>query len=55
MMPTTRYYVTEAYYVLWGYHRIAPRVDDVVEMTGLPRGTVYACLWRMGIIGAGNA
>lgn len=50
MTPATRRHVTEAYYVLWGYHRIAPRIDDVVRMTGLPRGKVYACLWRLGLL-----
>lgn len=52
MMPATRRRVAEAYYVLWANHCIAPRVEDVVKETGLPRGTVYACLWRMGVINA---
>lgn len=50
MTPATRRHATEAYYVLWATHRIAPRVDDVVRATGLPRGKVYACLWRMGLL-----
>ena len=52
MMPATRSHVTKAYYALWVRYRIAPRIDDVVRVTGLPRGTVYACLWRMGLINA---
>lgn len=50
MTAATRHHIAEAYYVLWGYHRIAPRIEDVVKVTGLPRGTVYACLWRMKLI-----
>jgi len=50
MTLATRRRVTEAYYALWIRYRIAPRVDDVVEVTGLPKGTVYACLWRMKLL-----
>lgn len=49
-MTPTRRRVAKAYYALWATHRIAPRVDDVVEATGLPKGTVYACLWRLGVL-----
>ena len=52
MMPATRRHVIKAYYALWVRYRIAPRVEDVVKETGLPRGTVYACLWRMRLINA---
>ena len=50
MIPTTRARITETYHALWTKHRIAPRVADVVTATGLPRGMVYACLWRLGLL-----
>jgi hypothetical protein len=50
MTPHERRYTLEVYYFLWSLHRIAPRVADVVTATGLPRGMVWAWLWRMGLI-----
>lgn len=44
MTPSTRARITETYYALWATHRIAPRVDDVVAATGLPRGMAWAWL-----------
>ena len=50
MTATTRALIAKTYHALWATHRIAPRVADVVAATGLPRGMVWACLWRLGLL-----
>lgn len=49
-MTPTRLHIYEVYHAYLARHGEPPSVNVLVKMTGYPRGTVYAVLWRLGLI-----